>query len=238
MSQNERPPRQGVTLNQILSSAILVAVLLVILVVGYVIITTILALQAPVVSVPQAIGTQVQQVLNPTPTIIASPVTVIRQIRSLSRLETVSYKIEKVITAQNGEGPLGFLFEDKLLLVAVGEVIAGVDLGRMADPDVQVVDNAVTVRLPSSEIFIATLNNDDTFVYDRQTGLLGQQVDLETLARQTAEDEILRAAIADGILDTAQKNGEQVIRKLLEALGFEDITIITAPPTSDQNRGE
>jgi uncharacterized protein DUF4230 len=238
MSQNERPPRQGVTFNQILSSTILIAVLLVILVVGYVIVTTILALQAPVVSVPQAIGTQVQQVLNPTPTIIASPVTVIRQIRSLSRLETVSYKIEKVITAQNGEGPLGFLFEDKLLLVAVGEVIAGIDLGRMADPDVQVVDNTVTVRLPSSEIFIATLNNDDTFVYDRQTGLLGQQVDLETLARQTAEDEILRAAITDGILDTAQKNGEQVIRKLLEALGFEDITIITAPPTSDQNRGE
>src|SRR5689334_13125617 len=114
MSQDERPPRQGATLNQILSSAILVAVLLVILVVGYVIVTTILALQAPVVSVPQAIGTQVQQVLNPTPTIIASPVTVIRQIRSLSRLETVSYQIEKVITAQNGEGPLGFLFEDKL----------------------------------------------------------------------------------------------------------------------------
>ena len=238
MSQDERPPRQGATLNQILSSAILVAVLLVILVVGYVIVTTILALQAPVVSVPQAIGTQVQQVLNPTPTIIASPVTVIRQIRSLSRLETVSYQIEKVITAENGEGPLGFLFQDKLLLVAVGEVIAGIDLGRMADPDVQVVDNAVTVRLPSSEIFVATLNNDDTFVYDRQTGLLGQQVDLETLARQTAEDEILRAAIADGILDTAQKNGELVIRKLLEALGFEDITIITAPPTSDQNRGE
>ena len=126
----------------------------------------------------------------------------------------------------------------KKVCSAVGEVIAGIDLGRMADPDVQVVDNAVTVRLPSSEIFVATLDNDDTFVYDRQTGLLGQQVDLETLARQTAEDEILRAAIADGILDTAQKNGEQVIRKLLEALGFEDITIITAPPTSDQNRGE
>jgi hypothetical protein len=238
MSQNEHPPKQGVTLNQVLSSAILVAVLLVILVIGYVVVTTILAVQAPVVSVPQAIGTQVQQVLNPTPTLIASPVTVIRQIRSLSRLETVSYKIEKVITAQNGEGPLGFLFEDKLLLVAVGEVIAGLDLGRMQDGDVQVNDNAVTVRLPSSEIFVATLNNDDTFVYNRQTGLLGQQANLETLARQMAEDEILKAAISDGILDTAQKNGEQVIRKLLEALGFEDITITTAPPTSDQDRGQ
>src|SRR5262245_36904387 len=214
MIQNEPPPKRGTTVNQILSTAILLAVLVFVLVIGYVIVTTILALQTPVVSVPQAVGTQVQQVLHPTPTLIASPATVIRQIRSLSRLETVSYKIEKVITAQNGEGPLGFLFEDKLLLVAVGEVIAGLDLGRMEEGDVQVNDNAVTVRLPSSEIFVATLNNDDTFVYDRQTGLLGQQANLETLARQLAEDEILKAAITDGILDTAQKNGEEVIHKL------------------------
>jgi len=238
MSNPDRPPRQGIALNQILSSAILVAILLIILVVGYLIVNTMMAFSAPVVGIPQAIGTQAQQVLHPTPTIIASPVTVIRQIRSLSRLETVSYRIEKVITAESGEGAFAFLSGDKLLLIAQGEVIAGIDLGRMGDNDVQVIDNAVTVTLPSSEIFVATLNNQNTKVYDRQTGLLGPQIDLETLARQKAETAILDAAIQDGILETAQKNGEQVIRKLLEALGFEDITVITAPPTTDQNRGD
>ncbi len=237
MNNQERPPRRGAPLNQILSSAILIAILLIVLVAGFLIVRSVMAVTSPVVSIPQAIGTQAQHILNPTPTIIASPVTVIRQIRSLSRLETVSYRIEKVITAESGEGPFGFLFQDKLLLVAEGEVVAGLDLGRMGDSDVQVVDNAVTVTLPASEIFVATLDNKNTYVYDRQTGLLGQKVDLETLARQKAEEAILQAAVQDGILDTAQKNGEQVIRKLLEALGFQNITINTAPPTSDQNRG-
>jgi uncharacterized protein DUF4230 len=234
---DERPPRKGSSLNQLLTSAILLAILLVILVVGYLIVNTIMALSAPVVGIPQAFSTQAQQILHPTPTIIASPVTVIRQIRSLSRLETVSYKIEKVITAESGEGAFAFLSGDKLLLIAEGEVIAGIDLGRLGDNDVDVIDNAVTVTLPSSEIFVATLDNQNTRVYDRQTGLLGPQIDLETLARRQAEAVILDAAIKDGILDTAQKNGEQVIQKLLEALGFENITITTAPPTSDQNRG-
>lgn len=224
-------------LNRVLSLLILVAILLVILVVGYLIIDTILAMREPVVGVPAMFQTQVQQVLNPTPTIVADPVTVIRQVRSLSRLETASFTIEKVITAQSGEGPLGFLFQDKLLLVAQGEVIAGVDLERLGDGDVQVAGSSVFITLPASEIFSATLNNDRTYVYNRQTGLLGQQVDLETLARQEAESAILQAALDEGILNMAQDNAEQVIQKLLEALGFAQVTFIRGTPAPDQNRG-
>src|SRR3990172_7651958 len=61
----------------------------------------------------QALQTQVSQMMNPTPTIIPDPITYINEIRALARLETIQYSIEKVITAEVGQGTFGFLYGDK-----------------------------------------------------------------------------------------------------------------------------
>jgi hypothetical protein len=143
-----------------------------------------------------------------------------------------------VITAESGEGPLGFLFQDRLLLVAQGQVIAGVDLARLQEQDVQVVGSTVYLTLPAAEIFVATLDNDETYIYDRQTGVFGQQIDLETLARQEAEQEILSAALEDGILDTAEQNAQHYIEGLIRALGFDEVVFVRATPAPDQDVGD
>jgi hypothetical protein len=234
MSEDRRPSGG---INQILSNGLLIVIIGVVVVVGYLIVKTLMDISSAATSVPNSLATQAQQLLNPTPTIIADPVTVVKQIRTLSRLETASYTIEKVITAETGEGALGFLFQDKLLLIAQGEVIAGIDLERLGENDVKVVGTSVIITLPASEIFVATLDNDATYVYDRQTGLLGQKVDLETQARQKAEEEILKAALEDGILKLAQDNGQNVVQKLLLALGFSDVSFIIGTPAPDQNTG-
>jgi hypothetical protein len=46
---------------------------------------------------------------------------------------------------------------------------------------------------------------------------------LETLARQAAENEIEKAAVEDGILDVAEQNAESYMKGLLHGLGFEEI---------------
>ena len=230
-----RPPRRSAA--GCLGVLVLGAILLVVLIVGFIVVDTLLTVSRPMSDIPEAVGTQVREIINPTPTIIASPQTIIRQVESLSRLETASYTIEKVITAESGEGPLGFLFRDRLLLVAQGQVIAGIDLSRLGVEDVQVVGESVYVTMPAAEIFVATLDNDGTFVYDRQTGVLGQQVDLETLARQEAEDSILQAALEDGILDMAERNGEAYMEGLLRGLGFDQIVFVQGTPAPDQNLG-
>src|SRR3972149_6402829 len=58
----------------------------------------------PVADLSNGIGTQVAQLLRPTPTVIVDPVTIIHQVRSLARLETIQYSVEKVITAEAGAG--------------------------------------------------------------------------------------------------------------------------------------
>ncbi len=182
---------------------------------------------APFQQSNQALQTQVSQLMNPTPTIIPDPATYISEIRALARLETIQYSVEKVITAEVGQGSFGFLFGDKLLFVAHGIVIAGIDMDKIQPGDLQLVNGILNVRLPPAEIFIATLDNEKSYVYDRETGLLTQSAkDLETLARQAAEQEIFKAANEDGILTQAQHNAELFLYKFFQALGYKEVIFI------------
>lgn len=187
----------------------------------------------PAVDLADRIATQSAVLLpQPTPTIYPAGAAVVQAVRPLARLETVQYSIEKVIVAESNQGPLGFLFGDRLLLVAHGEVIAGVDMSKLTEEDVRVMsDGTVIVTLPPAELFIATLDNDRTFVYDRDVGFLTNgNFQLETAARQAAEDQIEAAALEDGILAQADRNAESYLRALILALGFEEVVFITATP--------
>jgi hypothetical protein len=169
----------------------------------------------------QALQTQVSNLLNPTPTIIPDPVTYINEVRALARLETIQYSIEKVITGETGGGTFQTLFGDKILFVGHGTVIAGIDMEKIQPEHMRFENGVLTVRLPPAEIFIATLDNEKSYVYDRETGILAKpDVNLETLVRQRAEEEIRKAALEDGILEQAQLNAEAYLFKFFAALGY------------------
>ncbi len=169
---------------------------------------------------------------NPTPHIYASEETIIQSVQRLSRLQTVSLQIEKVITAETGQGPLGFLFGDRLLLVAYGEVIAGIDLEKVTEEHVaRTDDGTVYLQLPPVEVFVATLNNERTWVYDRRTGVVGLNPELETDARRAAERRILTAALEGGLEEDAEANAQEVLRAFILALGFEEVVFVDEMPT-------
>lgn len=181
------------------------------------------------------LSTQAAELLHPTPTIRPDPITIVHEVKALARLETIQYSVEKVITAEVGQGLFGGLFGDRLLFVAHGVVIAGVDLNELTEENVSMEGNTVYITLPPAEVFIATLDNDKSYIYDRDTGLLkkGDQ-DLETNARQVAEDEILKAALEDGILEQAQTNAEAFLYRLINDLGFQDVVFLQPEPAEIQ----
>ena len=182
---------------------------------------------SPLKQANQALSTQVADLLHPTPTILPDPVTIIHQVRALARLETIQYTVEKVITAEIGSGAFEFLNKDRLLLVAHGTVIAGVDLEKLTPEDLRLDGSVLMVRLPAAEIFIATLDNDKSYIFERETSILRQSdPNLETLARQSAEQEIKKAAIEDGILDIAQQNAESYLIRFFMALGYSDVIFV------------
>ena len=185
------------------------------------------AAAAPFQGIQQAndsLQTQVSQLMHPTPTIIPDPVTYINEIRALARLETIQYSVEKVITGETGQGTFATLFGDKILFVAHGIVIAGIDMEKLQPGDLRLDGIVLYVKLPLTEIFISTLDNDKSYVYDRRTGVLTKpDPNLETQVRQVAEDEIRKAALEDGILKQAQTNAEAYLLKFFTALGYKTV---------------
>ena len=178
----------------------------------------------PIQELSGKLSTQVSRALNPTPTILPDPVTIVHDVRSLARLETIKYSMEKVITAETRQGALQWLVGDRLLLVAHGEVIAGMDLQKLQPEDLRLKNGVLYIDLPEPEVFLAALDDEQSYVYDRETGFLTQgEVDLETEARRAAAEEIERSALEDGILEKAEQNARSFLEKLFLDLGFPDV---------------
>ncbi|HEX5689413.1 MAG TPA: DUF4230 domain-containing protein, partial [Roseiflexaceae bacterium] len=72
-----------------------------------------------------------------------------------------------------------------------------------------------------------TLDNQRTRVYDRQTGpLAGDNTDLETRARQEAENTIFQAACEDGILQKASDEAQRSMEQFLRLLKFQEVEVV------------
>jgi hypothetical protein len=154
--------------------------------------------------------------------------TVVRQIQQLQRLETVNYTMDKIISGERDNPYLPkFLVGDRLLLVVHGEVVAGVDLGKVQPGDVSVNARSISLRLPAAEVFSTRIDNAKTRVYSRDTGLFSSpDPNLESEVRQEAERQLQQAALQDGILKTAQQNAHNTLGSMLKGFGFDQVQIL------------
>jgi hypothetical protein len=115
---------------------------------------------------------------------------------------------------------------ERLLMIVRGEVFAGLDLGKLKSSDVQVTGKKVKISLPHAEIFSTRLDNNQTRVFSRDTGLLVQaDPNLESEVRAEAERQLLQAALIDGILNNASENARGTVTALVQALGFSDVEV-------------
>lgn len=155
-----------------------------------------------------------------------SPV-VVEGVRELDQLATVRVTESILVTRESGtENALDRLFSgEKVLLVASGDVEAGVDLSGVGENDVRVEGETVTIRLPDPEVLSVGLDEEETRVYDRDYSPLNLRPDDDLVeeARAEAEERIEAAARENGILDTAETNAEQSIGAFVEVLGFEEV---------------
>ena len=151
--------------------------------------------------------------------------TVVRQIQQLQRLETVSFTMDKIISGEHDSPYLPkFLVSDRLLLVVHGEVIGGVDLSKLQPNDVVVQGQFISLHLPQAQILVTRLDNAQTRVYSRDTGLFSSpDPNLESEVRQEAERQLQEAAMQGEILKTADGNARTTISSLLQGLGFKKV---------------
>lgn len=186
-------------------------------------------------SVVAPVGDLVRRLIVPvTPVILPNPTTIVREIKDLARLETASFEFEKVITAESNQDIFWGTLGESMVFVAYGKVFAGVDFAKMSKDDLQVIDPlTVEVYLPPAEIFadIPVLDNDKSFVADRDTGIFtNADPNLETQVRQSAERSIREAAIDSDILDRANFNAQEYMLNFLQGVGFENVIFTASRP--------
>ena len=175
----------------------------------------------------------VEQVLTPQEKTldIASLVT---QVRELNRLETASMRVMHVgKVSQSYKMVPNAIAGDEITFLATGDVIAGLDLSKLRPEDVwRSPDGAVNLRLPAAEILVTSVDNNASRVLNRETGVLRRaDVDLETRARQHAEENIRTEALKKGILTLASNNGQAKLAEFLRVLGFEKVRFVEGGAT-------
>ena len=154
-----------------------------------------------------------------------SPV-VVEGIRDLNQLATVRWRESVIVTRESGGTDLEqLLVGEKVLLVAAGDVEAGVDLESLGRDDVRVSGETVTIRLPEPEILSVSLDEEATGVYDRDFGPLNVRPDddLVEQARAAALDRLEQTARDEDILEQAEQNAENGIRAFVTSLGFKEV---------------
>jgi hypothetical protein len=151
---------------------------------------------------------------------------VIEGIKELDHLSTVRWTESVPVTRETGGDILDRLFSgEKVIVIATGNVEAGVDLGDIDKDDVGVSGDNITIDLPEPEILSASLDEGRTRVYDRDVSPLNLRPDDQLVeeARLQAIHKIKDAARENEILDTAEHNAEDSVRAFVTTLGFEEV---------------
>jgi hypothetical protein len=176
---------------------------------------------APVPLIPPM--TSSVTVVRPTPDVLVA-------VRDLARLESASFHMERVIDLSDKQSKMWGLIstEDAILLVAVAEVTAGIDLSKLTATDV-VVDPArrtARINLPAPEVLHAALDNEKTYVHSRKTGTLADRHEnLESRARKEAERTLVESAQQAGLLNRASDNARRTVEALVHSLGYDKVEV-------------
>jgi hypothetical protein len=174
--------------------------------------------------------------LNRPPTVNIT--SMLMHIQLVSELTTVRHAYNNVITVQRDLPPLlDALYRDRLVLVAVGYVTAGVDLSKLSAEDVQVDDseNIVRVAMPPPELFDCFFSEPDSYIASRDTGIFtAPAADLDLDARQFAIRYFRNAALESGILTEAAGHVEEVMANLLGAFLPDYTVIVTVREVEEQ----
>jgi hypothetical protein len=184
----------------------------------------------------RTVADQVTAVLTPQEKII-DVAALVTQVRELNRLETATMHVIHVgRVSQSYKLVPNAIAGDEITFLAEGDVIAGIDLARLTPQDVwRSADGTINMRLPPAEVLVVRVDNAKSRVINRDTGVLRRRdIDLETRARQHAEENIRSEALKKGVLTIAAESGEKKLAGFLQTVGVEKVRFVSGGPSTNE----
>jgi hypothetical protein len=189
-----------------------------------------------------AIVLLVRQVVTLPPGLIAaftggqSPVTVqattvLEKVQSMSQLTTTRFNYSSLVTSERElPGILAGLYGDRLVMVAVGHVTAGIDLRQLTAESVTRQGDTMTIRLPPPQLLDCFLDEQASYVVSRDTGLFARPApNLDVSARRYAIGQFRDMALHDDIFAQVQINAQAAITNFVSGLGVKQVNVLTTP---------
>lgn len=164
--------------------------------------------------------------LTPTPTPTPLPPPVWEELGHLTSIRfTTSTVVER---ARERQGLSSLLGTDRVLLMAVGEVQAGVDLSQIEPDDVEIEGTRVRVAVPHAAVTSVELLPGETRIYDSERSwILSDYEGLETEALEQARIQLREEAqSSEGMMALADRVARLQLATLLYKLGFTEVEIV------------
>lgn len=161
--------------------------------------------------------------------------TVVRELLALSRLETASLHVEKVIDLKDHQRRFHGLVDadDSLLFVAAGEVVLGVDLSK-ADVTFDEATKTAKIALNEPEVFSTRFDEPHSYVHSRKTDVLAERNEgLEATARREATKAFAAAGRTPDAQRMAKTQAETELRSLARAWGARELDVEWRTPRGE-----
>jgi hypothetical protein len=152
-------------------------------------------------------------------------ITALRELSQLTTFEMVEYT---VVEKADDRGWLNWATGDSVSMFVVARIGAGVDLSLLTSDaiDADPVTGIAVIRLPAPQISYVDVDEEQTTVYDRDTGIFtAGNPNLESSARLAAEEVLVGAALEAGLLERAGDEAVTVISTFVETLGYTSVTV-------------
>lgn len=164
----------------------------------------------------------------PTPTPLPPP-----RWSELGYLSSVEYSATTVVERMRERRGIGgvLLGTDRVVIMAVGKIRAGVDLNKIEPSDVQINGKAIKVTVPRAEIFTVELLPEASRIFDsRRSWLFSEYEGLELEALDEARRRLRAEAERNAtMLEIAETMARLQLTEFLRKMGFEQVEIAFEP---------
>ena len=157
-------------------------------------------------------------------------------IETIGKIELVRYNFKEV-TELKGISKWKLFFRSynpdmKAMLISSGEAVGCIDLAKLKKEDIQQQGDSVIIYMPEPEICYYKVDLENSRIYDLETGYLStdeEERQFVEKAYQSAEQQIRKAAYAQGIQEQTRLNAQKVLKPLLSEIAGGPVILLFEP---------
>ncbi len=171
-----------------------------------------------------------QNIFSSKPITIDNTPVFIKEVKNIAQLMTVMSYDEVVIDSSKTKSvtlpallfPSPALQKNKLVVIARGKIIAGIDLLQLDEKKIFIKDDSVSLTLPEVKILEAIANPSDYEIFTEEGTWTPDEVNA---VKVRAREKMIARSIQQGVLQKAAVKSKLVIENFLRSAGFNRIAV-------------